>query len=205
LRLARTLGPPILLSVSLHASVLALSGLSRRLSSTPAASGTSASLTVAPIDVSLAGPSDKGRRSAPAEGAVVAFRPAAQDPAKGSNESTGTAGAAASAPAAPGATSDPSAIGAYAAQVRERISLNLRYPLSLQRRGVSGHASLRITLSPGSPTAESQLIQSTGSAELDELALEAARAASPFPPAPPGVAEDAPLVLNVPVEFRLKR
>lgn len=82
-------------------------------------------------------------------------------------------------------------------QVRAAIADHLRYPISLQRRGVVGEVALRIGLDAQGALKTLELGHSSGSRDLDELALEAARAAAPF--APPGREVD----LTVPVVFKL--
>ena len=97
------------------------------------------------------------------------------------------------------------AIAAYGARIRELIGQKLHYPLSLRRRGVEGRVGLRIELNP-LRVATGELVtvsEPSGSSELDALALEAARAAQPFP-APETTSGALPPVLNLPIEFRLK-
>jgi protein TonB len=93
---------------------------------------------------------------------------------------------------------------AYLEAIRVRIREHLRYPLSLQRRGVQGTALIRIELSPEGACERVALAGSSGHAELDELALSATKAASgsgPLGPPPTGVGR----TIQVPVEFVLAR
>lgn len=103
-----------------------------------------------------------------------------------------------------GAISKPGAEGAsnpgadaYANDLRERVGRALRFPLELRRRGLQGRVGVRMRLDAlGGATAT--VVESSGQAELDRLALEAAQSAGPFP-APPGGA----LEITLPIEFRI--
>jgi periplasmic protein TonB len=97
-----------------------------------------------------------------------------------------------------------SSIDRYHLQIRERIESQLFYPVSLQRRGVSGRVRLRLVLDPGGQLLVSEVIQSSGFAQLDILALDAVRAAAPFPKPGPKFKSMGKLSLNLPVEFRIQ-
>lgn len=90
----------------------------------------------------------------------------------------------------------------FAQELRERIEARLRYPLSLQRRGVSGSVKAQVVIqAPDGTLLEAAIIESSGHSSLDELAIEAIRASAPFPLPPtqgPGK-----LTWSIPIEFRL--
>jgi TonB family protein len=93
---------------------------------------------------------------------------------------------------------------AYITRIRSRIGENLRYPLSLRRRGVQGRVGLKLTLSPEGQVQAKEVSEPSGSAELDALALEAASAAQPYPVPMDTLRKKVPLVLNLPIEFKLR-
>jgi TonB family protein len=82
--------------------------------------------------------------------------------------------------------------------LRERIEDQLRYPYSFRRRGIQGRATLAVSLDENGRAQDIRISQTSGSAELDALALEAARAAAPFPALSPARA----VSFVLPIEFR---
>jgi TonB family protein len=100
--------------------------------------------------------------------------------------------------------SAPSALDLYAAQVRERVQEKLRYPLSLRRREVAGRVHLHLILNANGLAQALEISESSGSHELDELALEAARAGAPYPAAAAELVRTGNLILDLPIEFKLK-
>jgi outer membrane biosynthesis protein TonB len=98
----------------------------------------------------------------------------------------------------------------YTAELRARIESRLRYPLSLRRRGISGRVGLKLVINlkleapetPGAFTVE--ISEPSPHAELNEFALEAARAASPYPLPNGELKKMGKLVLSLPIEFKLQ-
>lgn len=121
---------------------------------------------------------------------------------------TDGAAASAQAGATPGSSGgDGNAAGelaAYVSRIRARIGENLRYPLALRRRGVQGRVGLRLTLDEAGALQAREISTGSGSAELDELALRAAAAAQPYPAPSERLRKKGPLILNLPVEFKLR-
>jgi protein TonB len=95
-------------------------------------------------------------------------------------------------------------LAAYVARIRARIGESLRYPLALRRRGVQGRVGLKLTLDEEGALQAREISERSGSDELDALALEAAASAQPFPKPVDALAKKGPLVLNLPVEFKLR-
>jgi TonB family protein len=87
-----------------------------------------------------------------------------------------------------------------ASAIRSQIQSRLRYPLSLRRRGIQGTVVLKLDLDAAGRLTAAETSTSSGSAELDSLALEAARAAAPFPA---GAAMAGGLTLRLPIEFKV--
>lgn len=121
--------------------------------------------------------------------------------------STATSRATTTDPATSIHSSGPStsAVDSYASQVRARIERNLRYPIALRRRGVEGKVDLVLALDPQARTGTPELAQGSGSAELDALALDAARASEPYPAPSDELKKMGKLVLSLPIEFKLQR
>ena len=84
----------------------------------------------------------------------------------------------------------------YFESIRAQISQHLSYPLSLKRRGVHGVVVLKLILDGG--TLKSAAVEhSSTSYDLDRLALEAAKNASPFSGSPRGGAME----ILLPIRF----
>jgi TonB family protein len=125
-------------------------------------------------------------RQAPAE---------AEDAGTGTGASPGTGGA--------GPPSSDAAMADYLAKVRQRIEAHAYYPVSLRRRAVEGTVQLSVTVTPATGELRRlELLQGSESPELDEQALEAVRAAAPFP-VDPTLKDRVELTLRIPLEFRL--
>lgn len=87
--------------------------------------------------------------------------------------------AVAPAPAAAAAARD------HEAAVRTALARALRYPERARARGITGSATVEITLDRSGRLVGLRLAESSGSAILDEAALHAARSVGRFPAAPP--------------------
>jgi len=74
-----------------------------------------------------------------------------------------------------------SPIDPYFAQIRAKIDRNLVYPVSLQRRGVHGSVTLKLILNSAGSVLQSSVESSSGSDEIDALAMAAVKNALPFP------------------------
>ena len=94
-----------------------------------------------------------------------------------------------------------SAAMAYQLLVRAKIESELRYPISLRRRHITGLVNLKISLNPDGTIAGLELAQSSGAPELDQLALESVRKSAPFPPT---AMSDGRLTLDLPIDFKLR-
>lgn len=85
----------------------------------------------------------------------------------------------------------------YLILVRSKIESALHYPLALQRRGVEGRVLLKLVLDEEGHVNETSVARTSGNADLDRLAVQAARDAMPFPKT-----EMGKLSLSLPVEFK---
>lgn len=104
----------------------------------------------------------------------------------------------------PNAAPDAVQIGDFNDLIRARILRELRYPVHLRRRGITGAPLLRFTLTGAGAVEDIAIARSSGNSDLDELALQAVRDAAPFG-AIPGQDKTGRLVMNLPVDFRLVR
>ncbi len=85
-----------------------------------------------------------------------------------------------------------------------KINEALDYPLNLRARRIEGTAQIKIILSKTGHLESTQIIQSSGHRELDQLALNAVTAAQPYPPPPDSLStQNRNLTINLPVQFRL--
>lgn len=82
-------------------------------------------------------------------------------------------------------------------KVMARIESKLRYPISVRLRRISGLTILRLVSDAQGALLALTITKSSGSVELDELALQSVRDAAPFP-------ELKALAMNLPIEFRLR-
>jgi TonB family protein len=93
-------------------------------------------------------------------------------------------------------TPDPR-YAAYFAELKRRIEEKWVYPQEAARRGQSGQGELRFVLRKDGSVRTVEIVQSAGVAVLDRYIENAIRLASPFPPIPASVGEDAiPISLN---------
>jgi periplasmic protein TonB len=94
----------------------------------------------------------------------------------------------------------PSVRADYFLRVRERIEAKLEYPSTLRARRLQGRVELTITLDPSGLVRSADIARSSGHPELDRIALESARAASPFE----SFAGPATRSARVPIDFRIR-
>jgi TonB family protein len=88
----------------------------------------------------------------------------------------------------------------YYSEVRARIQSHIQYTPALARRRLQGEVQVSLTLLPNGSMSALNILHSSGSEELDHLALESVKAALPFPSFP----ESAPArAMNLPIAFRL--
>lgn len=86
----------------------------------------------------------------------------------------------------------------YGALVRARVQAAQYYPTRARERGISGTATLRLTIADDGQLADVSLVTSSGSGLLDTAALKAVQDAAPFPPPPGGQAS-----FTLPLVFQL--
>jgi TonB family protein len=93
----------------------------------------------------------------------------------------------------------------YMLQVRSRVlsALNDSWN-SLRRPGLSGRVVLKVVLNELGQAERTEIVQSSGFAQLDLLAADAAKQASPFPQPGPKLRELGTFGVVVPIEFGSK-
>ena len=91
----------------------------------------------------------------------------------------------------------------FSTEVRQLIESHLHYPLSLRRRGVQGRAIIKLVFANDGQPRSIEIAHSSGSPELDQLALESARSVSKWPPVPQSPTPQNDTVLNLPIEFKI--
>ena len=107
-------------------------------------------------------------------------------------------------PGSPGDGSpDPSSeTSRYLAEIRQQIENQLEIPESLQRHGPRGQVILRVMIQPSGALALSEILQSSGSAELDQAALRAVQGAAPFTPFEQRLGSRSMLRFQLPLIFK---
>jgi TonB family protein len=90
----------------------------------------------------------------------------------------------------------------YVRAFRQRIQDRLVYPWTSVRRGQQGVVELEVRVGPDGRLVTVEVLAGASSDALRAAALEAVRGSAPFP-FPPGLAA-RPLVIRLPVEFRLR-
>lgn len=90
------------------------------------------------------------------------------------------------------------AMNEWKRQIVIRLQSHKHFPLG--GRGESGEAIVRFRLDRNGKVTLSKILKSTGSAPLDQAALEMVESAQPFPPAPPDIG-DKDLSFIAPVVF----
>jgi periplasmic protein TonB len=109
----------------------------------------------------------------------------------------------AAAPPVPAAPRSAAQRAAYAAQVRQAVARQQRYPRRARLRGAQGTAQVRLDLeSDGQLSVPPRLIASSGWPLLDREAIRMAQAAAPFPP-PPSPADLGGVTIVIPIVFTL--
>lgn len=84
--------------------------------------------------------------------------------------------------------------------VLARLQQAKRFPEKARARGDEGRAGVRLSIQRSGALGHAQVVRSSGSALLDQAALDTVRRAAPFPPLPAEIA-GAALVLNAPMNF----
>lgn len=97
---------------------------------------------------------------------------------------------------------DPQALAGYGRSVAGALAGYLRYPRLAQMRQWQGTTILQLEFAADGRLVESRVLSSSGHDVLDRQALDMLRAALPLP-SPPAALAGRPLVVNVPVVFRL--
>lgn len=90
----------------------------------------------------------------------------------------------------------------YVRALRQRIQDRLVYPWTAVRRGQQGVVELELRLGPDGRLVAVEVVAGTSADTLRVAAVAAVRGSAPFP-FPPGLAA-RPLVIRLPVEFRLR-
>lgn len=97
---------------------------------------------------------------------------------------------------------DPQALAGYGASVAGAVAGHQRYPRVAQLRQWQGTTILQLEFAADGRLVESRVLSSSGHDVLDRQALDMLRAAQPLPPLP-AVLAGRPLVVRIPVVFRL--
>ena len=92
--------------------------------------------------------------------------------------------------------------GDYFDMLRLKIESNKKYPPSAQKRQIEGRVVIGFTLSPAGRVSSAEIVQSSRHSALDQAALNAVKAASPFP-RPPANLFDGPLQMKITIVFEL--
>lgn len=92
----------------------------------------------------------------------------------------------------------------YFNRIKQLIESQWDYPELALRYGLQGRLSLEFTIGSNGQLERLRLIRSSGSQLLDEEALRAIKAASPFPPIPPWVKPN-PLSISASMEYHDNR
>lgn len=142
----------------------------------------------------LAEPTIQARSEEPVPATAMPAAP----PAPAAPVVAAPAAALAPAPAAP----DPQVLAGYGRSVAGALAAHQRYPRVAQLRQWQGTTLLQLEFAADGRLIESRVLNSSGHDVLDRQALEMLRAAQPLP-APPTALAGRPLVVNVPVVFRL--
>jgi protein TonB len=100
-------------------------------------------------------------------------------------------------------TSDPVYVS-YFTKVKQLIEAHWEYPELALRYGLEGRLSLEFTIGANGQLERLRVVRSSGSQLLDDEALRAIRAASPFPPIPPWIKPN-PLSISAAMEYHDNR
>ncbi len=90
----------------------------------------------------------------------------------------------------------------YYSEVRARIQSHIHYPPAIARKRIQGQVQVALTLLANGSIQSVEISRSSGSSDLDQLALRSVQAAAPFP----AFQTDASSVrkLELPIDFRLR-
>jgi periplasmic protein TonB len=125
-----------------------------------------------------------------------------QHPSQVSHPAQPPAPIAPAAPKSPTAPPSPSANGipAYGSEVHDIIQANQSVPPALAELGISGTAVIQLVISPSGQVISAKILQSSGNAVIDQVALDHAEHAhfDPFTPDMP----DQPWTFTVPVNIQ---
>jgi protein TonB len=102
----------------------------------------------------------------------------------------------------PGGGGIPPEYESYVRALRQRVESRLVYPWMAARRGQQGVVELEVRVSPEGRLVGVEVVGGSAVDTLRAAAVAAVRGAAPFP-FPAGV-EGRPLVIRLPVEFRLR-
>jgi TonB family protein len=78
----------------------------------------------------------------------------------------------------------------FLALIRKKIESKKKYPMSARNAGIEGSSEVKITILRDGQLEKVEIIDSSGSAILDNAALESVREANPFPPIPSDLGRD---------------
>jgi protein TonB len=105
--------------------------------------------------------------------------------------------------APPQTRATPSAVIRWQSQLAAHIEHFKRYPAEARSRGDQGTATVAFTIDHGGHLLSSRIVQSSGSAALDNETLAMLARAQPMPRPPDGLA-DTQLTFVAPVRFNIK-
>jgi len=146
----------------------------------------------------LAGRSDTGQ---PGETAGAAPRYGSQPGVGGGASLARAPSGEAEARSAPDGAVPPE-YESYVRSLRQRVQERLAYPWTAVRRGQHGVVELEVRVGPDGRLVGVEVVAGTNVDTLRLAAVAAVRGSAPFP-FPPGLAA-RPLVIRLPVEFRLR-
>ena len=102
----------------------------------------------------------------------------------------------------PAGTPDYLSQGDYFDMLRLKIESKKKYPPAAQKRQIEGRVVVGFTLNPDGGVASAEIVQSSRHTALDQAALKAVKAASPFP-RPPSNLFEGPLQMKIAIVFEL--
>ena len=143
---------------------------------------------------------ETGQATSSGAGGDSAARPGAQS-ASGA-PGAGSHGTMDVARLVPGEGGIPPEYESYVRALRQRVEGRLAYPWMAARRGQQGVVELEVRVSSEGRLVGVEVVAGATADTLRAAAVAAVRGAAPFP-FPPGV-EGRPLVIRLPVEFRLR-
>ncbi|OLP62308.1 hypothetical protein BJF93_23380 [Xaviernesmea oryzae] len=140
------------------------------------------------------------RRAKPTGGEKGAARESAR---KGEADGAETANAATSSAGSSGRSSDAgnAAASRYQQMIQSRLRRANKYPSEAQRDGLRGTVVVSFLIGPGGSVSRVSVLSSSGSAVLDQAAMDNVRRAAPFPAIPAAV-DRTSWLFKVPLEFK---